>query len=74
MKVTGKKISNTAKELRRGQMVLSMMEHTSTERSMEQVDSPGLMEVHTLVILKTIIFKDMEPTIGLTVECLLAHG
>jgi len=67
-KVTGKRINNTDKVLRPGQMVPSMMVSTYMERSMDKVDSHGLMEAHTLVNLKKITFRVMEHTIGLMVD------
>jgi hypothetical protein len=73
-KVIGRKISSMVKVLRHGQMEPNTMEPISMERSMEQVDSHGLMEALTLETLKTITFRVMELTIGLMVECLWVHG
>lgn len=73
-KVIGRKISSMVKVLRLGQMEPNTMEPISMERSMEQVDSHGLMEALTLETLKTITFRVMELTIGLMVECLWVHG
>ena len=70
MKETGKRINNTDKVLKPGQMAQSMMDNMFMERNMDKVDLHGLMEVLILDSLKKTIFKDMVHTIGLMADYL----
>jgi len=74
MKVIGKRINNTDRVLRPGQMVPNMMVNMFMERNTDKEDSLGLMEAHILDNLKKITFKVTVPTTGLMVDSSLDHG
>jgi len=74
MKVTGKKTSNTEKDLKHGQMELNMKECTFKERRMAKVNSLGLTDQPIMENLLKIILKEEESIIGLTVENTMDNG
>lgn len=74
MKVIGKKISSTARELKHGRMVPNTTVNIFMEKNMGKVGLHGQMAVLILVLLKKIIYKVMELIIGQTEDNLSEHG
>jgi len=74
MSVIGSKISNTAKVLKSGQMVLSMKETTRTVRKTVMVVLHLLMEVTIQDSLRTMKFQVLESTYGPMVKCMKDNG
>ena len=68
MKEIGKKTNNMDKVLRLGLMVPNMMVNMLNVKSMDKVESHGLIARINLVNSKKIIFKVMELTIGLMAD------
>jgi len=73
-KEIGKRINNMDRVLKPGPMVPSMMVNMYMERSMDKVDSLGLMEAHISDNSKKITFKVTEHTTGLTADNLSDPG
>merc|ERR1712086_208497 len=73
-KEIGKRINNMDRVLKPGLMVPSMMVNMYMERSMDKVDSLGLMEAHILDNSKKITFKVTEHTTGLMADNLSDPG
>lgn len=73
-KESGLKISNTASELRDGQMELHMKGNTHKEKSMVKVNLHGLIKALLLVISSITIFTVLVFMNGLTAESTLVTG
>jgi hypothetical protein len=67
-KETGSRTNSMERDLRHGLMVPDMKVNTFLERNMAWENSPGLMEVLTMVLLKRTISKETVDIIGPTEE------
>lgn len=74
MKASGKMIYNMDKVLKSGPMVLFMMENTKKERSMEKVNSYGLMDLSMKANFLKTIFTVKESTNGRMVATTTENG
>jgi hypothetical protein len=74
MKVSGRRISNTDKDLRRGQMVQAIKVTTLRARNMGSENSLGLMGALMKDSFWTIILKGEEYTSGQMAEGMMANG
>ena len=74
MRETGKKTNSMDLEWRLGQMAQDTRDITSTEKSMGEVNSIGLIEVRMMVIFMIIIFMEGVSTPGVMEVSMMENG